>query len=76
MFGSYANGEADRDSDIDIAVVLPSNISEEIKDKLGDIWNWAKDIHIKNEVHILSTGDMENRYLSLPFYVKKYGFRV
>ena len=73
LFGSYATSEADRDSDIDVAVVLPSGISQEIKQKFNDIIIWAKEIHVKLEVNILSLSDFDNRYLSLPFYIKKDG---
>ena len=76
LFGSYSTGEADRDSDIDVAVVLPSGVAEEVKQKFNDIIIWAKEIHVKLEVHILSLSDFSNRYLSLPFYIKKDGIKI
>ena len=73
LFGSYATSEADRDSDIDVALILPSGVSEDVRKRFDEIMIWAKEIHVKLEIHILSLSDFDNRYLSLPAYVKKYG---
>ncbi len=75
LFGSYATGEADRDSDIDIAVVISPKAK--IDEELVDHWRWlAKEINVKTEVHIIKTEDFDNRYLSLPAYIKKDGIVV
>lgn len=71
LFGSYASSEADRDSDIDVAVILPV----EYRDKNLDdsIRLWGKEINVKIEAQTLFSDDFENRYLSLPAYIKKLG---
>lgn len=71
LFGSYASGDAHRDSDVDIAVVLSPSYRE---GNLSDIIRrWGKDINVKTELQVLFSDDFENRYLSLPAYVKKFG---
>jgi len=73
LFGSYANGNAHIDSDIDVAVVLPFNISGFALEKIKDIIWWAKQINVKLEPHILSSSDFENRFFSLSTEIKKSG---
>ena len=73
LFGSYATGNTHIDSDIDVAVVLPLNISNGVREKIKDIAWWAKQINVKLEPHILSSNDFENKFFSLPAEIKKSG---
>lgn len=76
IFGSYVSGRAHRDSDIDVAVVVPSRISVAKKKKLNELSWIAKQVHIKLEPHVLSTKDVRDRWMSFPSQVRKYGKRV
>ena len=73
LFGSYAASVAHIDSDIDVAVVLPRDVSYDVRQKINDIAWWAKQINVKLEPHILSQSDFENRFFSLPAEIKKSG---
>ncbi|MBM4177291.1 nucleotidyltransferase domain-containing protein [Candidatus Gribaldobacteria bacterium] len=76
LFGSYASDQAHIDSDIDVAVVLPANVSEFVKKELSNITWWAKQINVKLEAHILSSTDFQNKFFSLPALIKKNGILV
>ncbi|MFH0740009.1 MAG: nucleotidyltransferase domain-containing protein [bacterium] len=73
VFGSYAKGKQKEDSDIDIAVVVPSGLRQEQKDKLSQVAWWAKEINLKIESHILTTKELNNRWLSFPAEIRKFG---
>ncbi|MFA5813463.1 MAG: nucleotidyltransferase domain-containing protein [Patescibacteria group bacterium] len=76
LFGSYFKGTADVDSDLDVAIVLPSGLSGASRRKVNDIAWWAKQVHVKLEPHVLSDRDLKNPLLSLPAEIKKHGMRV
>lgn len=76
LFGSYAHGNPHPDSDIDVAVVVPTALDIRMKKKLSSVAWIAKQVHVKLEPHVLSTKDFQNRFLSLPAEVKKHGVRV
>jgi len=73
LFGSYAASAAHIDSDIDVAVILPQDVSRDVRQKVNDIAWWAKQINVKLEPHLLSSNDFENDFISLPAEIKKYG---
>lgn len=75
LFGSYAKNNPHIDSDIDLAVILKSDKSID-RGKIDNIAWWAKQIDIKLEPHILSEDDFNNRWLSLPAEIKKFGIEV
>lgn len=76
VFGSYAKGTAHRDSDIDIAVVVPSPITISERKRLKNVPWIAKQINVKLEPHIMYEADFQNRWLSLPAEIKKFGKTV
>lgn len=76
LFGSYARGKPDIDSDIDVAVVISSKVSYRDRNKLNLISWFAKQIHVKLEPHLLSTTDMNNPWLSIPAELRKVGIVV
>lgn len=76
LFGSYAQGRPRKDSDIDIAVVVPSGISVEKRKKLMNLPWIAKQVDIKLEPHVISTRDFNNAWLSFPAQIRKTGKRI
>jgi predicted nucleotidyltransferase len=75
LFGSYAKNRAHIDSDIDVAIILPSGLDYD-REKIGEIFWWAKQINVKLEPHILSENDFNNRWFSLPAEIKKSGVEI
>ncbi|UMX48373.1 MAG: nucleotidyltransferase domain-containing protein [Candidatus Nealsonbacteria bacterium DGGOD1a] len=75
LFGSYAKNNPHIDSDIDVAVILKDDSGIE-RGEIDKITWWAKQINVKLEPHILSEGDFNNRWLSLPAEIKKTGIKI
>ncbi len=75
LFGSYAKNSPRVDSDIDVAIVLDTNKNFDRK-KVDRIAWWAKQIEVKLETHVLNKTDFNNRWLSLPAQIKKFGVEV
>lgn len=76
LFGSYAKGNQHKDSDIDVAVVVPSYIKSTQKKKLNTLTWLAKQVHIKLEPHVVSTNDLKEKWNSFIHEVKEFGVRV
>ncbi|MDD5750690.1 MAG: nucleotidyltransferase domain-containing protein [Candidatus Pacebacteria bacterium] len=76
LFGSYASNKPHIDSDIDVAIVLPADISPSLRKKAGEIFWWAKQINVKLEPHVLSDNDLRNRFFSLSAEIKKHGITI
>ena len=72
LFGSYAKGKANPDSDIDIAVIS----AQFGQDKVEEMMSLRK-IALKVDSHIepipLSPGDLKDHYSTLAQEIKKYG---
>jgi len=75
LFGSYAKNNPHVDSDIDVAVILKAD-SGINRGGIDNITWWAKQINVKLEPHVLSEGDFNNRWLSLPAEIKKSGIKI
>lgn len=73
LFGSYASGTAHRDSDIDVALLVPTTLTTDQRKKLSKARVIAKNIHVKFEPHILSNAEYRNRWIPLASEVRKYG---
>ena len=73
IFGSYAKKTHGLDSDIDVAIIVPSVLTQSLKKKIRSVSLLAKQIHVKLEPHVLSDRDFKNRWLSLPAEIKKSG---
>lgn len=76
LFGSYAKGLAHGDSDIDVAVVLPSGLNLKERRSADNIPWLAKQIQIKLEPHVMTTRDLDNPYLALVKEIKQYGQKI
>jgi len=55
LFGSYAKGEADEKSDIDVAVIV-ANIDGDYLEKWGKLFGYSWNISDKIEPHLLLAG--------------------
>lgn len=75
VFGSYARGNARKDSDIDVCVVSPKFGKDEITE-FGELnfLRWKLDNRI--EAHPVSSKDFASTATPLIFEIKKYGIEV
>ena len=73
LFGSYAKNKAHVDSDIDVAVVVKESDKSLVQSKKRDLMYLASKTHLKLEPHFMTEKDYNNKYLSLPVEIKKYG---
>jgi predicted nucleotidyltransferase len=71
LFGSHAQNRADKDSDIDIAVVMPQVTNK--FDKELELTKYRRRIDSRIEPHVIVAGDADS-----PFYneVIKQGIRL
>jgi len=76
LFGSCSRGLSHLDSDIDVAILLSSNLGLWERRKIRRIPLIAKQVNVRLEPHVISTRDFANRFLSLPAEIKKYGVKV
>lgn len=74
LFGSYAKGIQNENSDIDIAIV--SNDFEDIFDSMADLMGYTWEIDTRIEPHPIRTEDYEN--IATPFIqeIIKTGIKV
>ena len=70
LFGSYARGTAHRDSDIDIALILP--VCENLFDTRVGLMQISRKIDLSIEPHPMAEVDFEEGN-SLAEEIKKYG---
>ena len=64
LFGSYANGTANENSDIDIALVYDNYESEAYLDDLAYLWKIAGDIDYRIEPVIVDKKDEKTGFLT------------
>lgn len=81
LYGSYARGDFDSESDIDI-VAIAKGARRDLQDILKKIWDYSADIGVENDV-VISPGiipyeEFEKYKGSLPYYrnIEKEGKRV
>jgi len=77
LFGSKATGKFDKESDIDILILLPCNVSEKIRGQIIDI---VFDINLEFDTNIspliLSKSEWETGFIPLlpiHYYIEKEG---
>ncbi|MDP2750699.1 MAG: nucleotidyltransferase domain-containing protein [Nanoarchaeota archaeon] len=75
LFGSYAKGNYNKDSDIDIAIV--SDISaENMEKKRLSIWRARRNVDYRIEPHLFTEKDFANNSDPLAYEIRKTGFIV
>ena len=75
VFGSYARGNARKDSDIDICIVSPKLGKDEMAESSRlNFLHWKLDNRI--EAHPVSSKDFKETATPLIFEIKKYGVEV
>lgn len=71
LYGSYARGDFRKDSDIDVAVIVPKNsISKNILDDMTKLFKWRRNISTDIEPVLLIDGEDESGFLE---NISKYG---
>ena len=72
LYGSYARGDYNKDSDVDIMILTDLNDKELIEYK-EKIWDFAYDIELENDIEISPLVKNINRYEKridiIPFYM-------
>lgn len=81
LYGSYARGDFDSESDIDIVAIVRGE-RRNLQDILKKIWDYSAEIGVENDV-VISPGiipyeEFEKYKSSLPYYrnIEKEGKRV
>jgi predicted nucleotidyltransferase len=74
LFGSYARGTQKFESDIDIAVLLPS-MDSRFQERINLV-RYAWDIDSRIEPHPIKTEDYNNLDSMLAYEIKQYGIKI
>lgn len=81
LYGSYARGDFEADSDIDIAAVVKGDRIE-LQQKLKQVWDVSADIGLENDVIVSPTvipyDEFEKYKEKLPYYrnIMKEGKKI
>ena len=81
LYGSYARGDADGDSYIDIAAIVHGD-RQELQEKLKKVWDVSSDLELMYEVVISPTVIPYDEFMAyqedLPYYrnISEEGIRV
>ena len=81
LYGSYARGDYDDESDIDITAIVKGDRLE-LQNKLKKIWNISADIGLENDIIVSPTvipfDEYEEYKRTLPYYINiwKEGKRI
>ncbi len=81
LYGSYARGDYDDESDIDIAAVVKGR-RQELQDKLKQMWDISAEIGLQNDVVVspvvIPYDEFEKYKDILPYYrnIVKEGKRI
>lgn len=75
LFGSYAKGTENEDSDIDIAIIT-DDIKKDRFDEEINLMKLRWDIDLRIEPHIISVADYENNENPFVIEVKNTGIKV
>jgi uncharacterized protein len=75
LFGSYAKGNSNKFSDIDICVVSKKFGRDYFRESVM-LGNLANDVDFKIEAVPMTPDDMNDKYSTLASEIKKYGSRL
>lgn len=81
LYGSYARGDYDKDSDIDITAIVKGN-RVDLQEKLKEIWDRSAEIGLEHDVVVSPTvipyDEYEKYKTILPYYsnIMKEGKRI
>ena len=81
LYGSYARGDYDDESDIDITAIVKGNRMD-LQNKLKQVWNISADIGLENDVVVSPTvipfDEFEEYKQTLSFYmnIRKEGKQI
>lgn len=81
LYGSYARGEYDEESDIDIAAIVRGN-RRDLQNKLKLVWDASADIGLENDVivspSVIPYDEYEAYRQILPYYmnIQKEGKQI
>lgn len=81
LYGSYARGDYDEDSDIDLVAIVKGT-REELQNQLKNIWDISSDLELEYEVIISPTvipfDEFEQYKEDLPYYknIEKEGVKL
>ena len=74
IFGSYAKGTQDENSDIDVAIVLKK--IENRFDEMGRLYNYTWNTDTRIEPHPINTDDYLNGNSFLAHEIKQHGIQI
>ena len=72
LFGSYARGDQENDSDVDIVAIVHGERMD-LQERLKEIWDVSVDIGLENDVVVSATvipfDEFETLKRILPYYI-------
>jgi len=74
LFGSYAKGTENRDSDIDVAIIM-KNIDNRILTN-GKLYNYSWGIDTRIEPHSMKLEEYHGKQSLLSQEIRKYGIKI
>lgn len=75
LFGSYAKGNYNNDSDIDIAVVSDISAENAERNRLS-LWRARRNLDYRIEPHFFTEKDFADNSDPLAYEIRKTGFKV
>lgn len=81
LYGSYARGDNNSESDVDVVAIVKGN-REELQSKLKEIWNISCDLELEYETILSPTVIPYDEYMKykddLPYYrnIEKEGVKI
>jgi uncharacterized protein len=75
LFGSFAQGRATPDSDIDIAIICDPFRKTKLDESAEFLWE-SRNVDVKIETICLHPQDMENKYSTLVQEIKRHGIPI
>ncbi|MDP2656677.1 MAG: nucleotidyltransferase domain-containing protein [bacterium] len=73
LFGSRAKGNAFPESDIDVAVVVPTLTKKNYDTLMRKVYILAHGVDPRFETHLVAKKDIANKYMTIPSAVREHG---